>query len=234
MSDDLDTQLDTLLRDVARDLRAPEPDPGLADAVVARVAAAPPSRLRVRAAVVVGVVVAALLGLAASPVGAKVADWLDFGGVMVRDDDTAPTGPPVVPSETPGSLAGASFTPLVPAVLGPPDGTSVGDGGDLVSMSWTVDGETVRLDQFAHDLEPYFWKSSPVAEHVDVGGRDALWFPVPHEVVLVPEGGTPETEAPRLAGQTLVAVWDGVTVRLEGTFERREALAILRSLEPSR
>lgn len=230
MSDDLDL----LLRDVARDLRTPEPSPGLADTVVARLAAAPPSRRRVRVAVVVGVVVAALLGLAASPVGARVADWLDVGGVMVRDDDAAPTGTPAVPSETPGSLGGASFTPLVPTALGPPEGVSVGDGGDLVSMSWTVDGATVRLDQFADPLEPYFWKTSPVAEQVVVAGHEALWFPVPHEVVLVPEGGTPVTEAPRLAGQTLVVVWDGVTVRLEGTFGRREALAIASTLEPSR
>lgn len=232
MSDDLD--LDLLLREVAHDLRTPEPGSGLADTVVARVAAPPPSRLRVRVTVVVGLVVAALLGLAVSPVGARVADWLDFGGVMVRDDDTVPTGTPAVPSETPGSLDGASFTPLVPAELGAPDGATVADGGDLVAMSWTVDGETVRLDQFAHDLDPYFWKASPVAERVDVAGRDALWFPVPHEVVLVAEGGTPATEAPRLAGRTLIAVWDGVTVRLEGTFDQQEALAILGSLEPSR
>lgn len=223
------SDLETRLRDLAGDLRTPEPGPGLAAAVVARVSV-PRRSHRVRWAVVAALVVA-LLGLAVSPVGAKVADWLDFHGVMVRDDDTVPTGTPVVPSEPAASITGASFDPLVPAELGPPDGVSVSDGGDLVSMSWTVDGETVRLDQFAADLDPYFWKASPVAEHVDVGSRDALWFPVPHEVTVVPEGGTPETHAPRLAGQTLVLPVDGITLRLEGTFELDRALEIMASLE---
>jgi hypothetical protein len=221
--------VETLLRELACDLRVPPPAPGLADAVVARVAEPPRSR-RVRWAVVAAVV-AALLGLAASPVGAKVADWLDFGGVMVRDDDSVPTGTPVVPSEGAASIDGAAFEPLVPAELGPPDGVSVNDGGTLVSMSWSVDGETVRLDQFAAALDPYFWKSSPVVEHVDVAGRDALWFPVPHEVTVVPDGGTPETHAPRLSGQTLVLPVGAITLRLEGSFELERAVEILASLE---
>lgn len=172
-----------------------------------------------------------LAGLAVSPVGAKVADWLDFHGVMVRDDDAVPSGTPVVPSEAPSALSGAAFDPLVPAELGPPDGVDVSDDGHLVSMSWNDGDATIRLDQFDADLDPYFWKSSPVAVHVDVAGRDALWFPVPHEVVLVPDGGPPETHAPRLAGQTLVVPWDGLTMRLEGTFELDRATEILSSLE---
>lgn len=230
MSDDLDVQL----RELASDLRTPEPGPGLADAVVARVAV-PTPRSRVRWAVVVAVVVG-LLGLAASPVGAKVADWLDLGGVMVRDDDTVPTGTPVVPSApgasiTGASITGAAFVPLVPAELGPPDGVDVNADGTLVSMSWTVAGGTVRLDQLDAALDPYFWKSSPVAEHVDVAGRDALWFPVPHEVVVVPEGGAPETHAPRLSAQTLVLPFGGLTFRLEGDLTRQRAVEILASLE---
>ncbi len=225
MSDDLDVQL----RELAKDLRVPSPSPGLADAVVARVAE-PRGSHRARWAAIAAVVVA-LLGLAASPVGAKVADWLDFGGVMVRDDDTVPTGTPVVPSEGAAPVDGATFDPLVPAELGPPDGVSVNDAGTLVSMSWTVDGATVRLDQFDAGLDPYFWKSSPVAQHVDVEGRDALWFPVPHEVTVVPDGGAPESHAPRLSAQTLVLPVSGITLRLEGSFELARAVEILSSLE---
>jgi hypothetical protein len=225
MSDDVEV----LLRELAGDLRTPEPGAGLADAVVARVGV-PRRSHRIRWAVV-GALVVALLGLAVSPVGAKVADWLDFGGVMVRDDDTVPTGTPVVPSEPAAPVTGAAFEPLVPAELGPPDGVTVGDDGHLVSMSWTVDGQTVRLDQFDARLDPFFWKSSPVVEHVVVADRDALWFPEPHEVVVVPDGGTPETEAPRLAGQTLVVPWHGITLRLEGTFDQERALEIMSSVE---
>lgn len=225
MSDTLDDDL----RALARDLRVPAPGPELTGAVLARVAA-PPRRGRVRW-VVVAAVAGLLAALAASPVGARVVDWLDFHGVMVREDGSAPGGSPVVPSEPPDSLAGAAFDPLVPAALGPPDGASVGDGGRLVSMSWTVDGGAVRIDQFADGLDPYFWKSSPVAQHVDVEGRDAIWFPVPHEVVVVPEGGAPETHAPRLAGQTLVVPVGGVTVRIEGDLDLPRAVEIAASLE---
>lgn len=224
MSDDLDLRL----RELAGDLRTPEPSPGLAAAVVARVAEPRPSH-RVRWAVVAALVVA-LLGLAVSPVGARVVDWLDVGGVMVRDDDAVPTGTPVVPSEPAATVSGAAFDPLVPAVLGPPTGVSVNDDGTLVSMSWTVDGETVRLDQFAADLDPYFWKASPSVQHVDVEGQDALWFPVPHEVTVVPDGGAPETHAPRLSAQTLVLPLPGLTLRLEGDLTVERAVEILSSL----
>ena len=102
-------QLETRLRELAGDLRVPEPGPGLAPAVVARVAE--PRRSHRLHWAVVAAIVLALLGLAVSPVGAKVAGWLDVGGVMVRDDDTVPTGTPVVPSESGTSLDGAAFDP---------------------------------------------------------------------------------------------------------------------------
>ncbi|MBA2956543.1 hypothetical protein GON03_00740 [Nocardioides sp. MAH-18] len=221
MSDTLEQDL----RALAGDLRVPEPGPALAGAVLARVAVPPPARGRVRWVVAVAVAVL-LAGLAASPVGARVVEWFDFHGVMVREDDTVPGGTPAVPSEPGASLEGAAFDPLVPAELGPPDGVGVSDGGDLVSMSWTTADGTVRIDEFAAGLDPYFWKSSPVAQHVDVDGRDAIWFPVPHEVVVVPEGGAQETHAPRLAGQTLVVPVGAVTVRIEG-----EDLDLVRAVE---
>jgi hypothetical protein len=218
------------LRALAGDLHVPAPGPALAGAVLARVAAPAPRRGRLRWAVVA--VVAPLLGgLAASPVGAKVADWLDLGGVMVREVPSSPSGSPVVPSEPAGSATGAVFEPLVPAELGPPDGVTVGDDGRLVSMSWSTAEGTVRIDEIADPLDPYFWKSSPSAEHVLVEGQDAIWFPEPHDVVVVPDGGTPTTHAPRLAGQTLVLPVDGLTVRLEGTFDLERALEIAASLE---
>lgn len=227
MSDAVDDDL----RVLARALRTPEPGPELADAVLARITAtAPRRRGRLRWAVVVALVVA-LVGLAVSPVGAKIAEWLDFHGVMVRQDDSVPSGTPVVPSEAPGSYAGATFHPLVPTTLGPPDGVSVSADGGRVSMTWADPGGTIRLDQFGAGLDPYFWKSSPVARHVDVAGRDALWFPEPHAVVVVPEGGPPATHAPRLAGQTLVVARDDVTLRLEGTFGLARAIDILASVE---
>ena len=227
MSDALEQEL----RGLAGDLTVPRPGPALAGAVLARVAVPPPRRGRVRW--VVAVAVALLLaGLAASPVGARVVEWFDFHGVMVREDDAVPGGSAPVPSEPAGTFSGAAFDPLVPTELGRPDGVRVADGGDLVSMSWETADGTIRIDQFAAGLDPYFWKTSPVAQHVDVGGRDAIWFPVPHEVVVVPEGGAPETHPPRLAGQTLVVPVGEVTVRIEGDdLDLVRAVAIAASLE---
>lgn len=227
MSDTLEQDL----RALAGAVHVPAPGPELTDAVLARVTVTPPrrtGRLRWAAAAALALL---LGGLAASPVGAKVVEWLDVGGVMVREDDSTPGGTPVVPSEPAAPLEGAAFDPLVPTALGAPEGVSVSDGGRLVSMSWTVDGATLRIDQFADGLAPYFWKSSPAAQHVDIEGQDAIWFAVPHEVVVVPEGGTPETHAPRLAGQTLVLPLGRVTVRLEGDLDLPRAVEIAASLE---
>ncbi len=229
--------VETTLRELARDVRTPEPGPGLADAVLARVEPLPPRRPRTRMRVVVSVVVALLLtGLAVSPVGAKVAEWLGFHGVMVRDQDTGLPGTPTVPSEpstapTTSPTLGATFRPLVPAVLGEPDGLSVRAGGRLVSMSWAVGGRTIRIDQFDAELDPMFWKSSPDAVYVQVDGREAIWFPSPHEVVVTPEGGDPESYPPRLAAHTLVVPREGLTVRLEGDLRLDRAVRIAASLE---
>ena len=226
--------LETLLRELAADIHTPEPAPGLPDAVVARVAAAAPRpthRIRWVAALVIAVLLA---GLAVSPVGAKVVEWLDFHGVMVRDQDSDLSGTPAVPSESAAPsavLERARFDALLPTALGRPDGVGVRDDGRLVSMSWSDGDGTIRLDQFEGGLDPLFWKSSPDAEIVEVAGQDALWFPTPHAVVVVPNGGTPETHAPRLAAQTLVVPWDGVTVRLEGSFSRTRAVQIASTLE---
>lgn len=228
--------LDERLRSLAAAIRLPDPDPALADRVLARVSAPSPrpSRARRRWAVVAALVVV-LLGLAVSPVGARIVEWLDFGGVMVRDAPSTPVGSsdpatPTVPAESPGVPAGASFTPLVPSALGPPDGVGVSRDGGRVSMTWTVDGETIRLDQFDATLEPYFWKSG-ASEIVTVAGRDGLWFAEPHEVVVVPEGGDPTTHPPRLAGRTLVVPWDRVTLRLEGDVDLPRAVEIVSSVD---
>ena len=231
--------VDGALRELARDVRTPAPGPGLADAVHRRVAATasggtrgPFGRLG-RSGRVAAVVLALLVaGLVVPPVGAKVAEWLDFGGVMVRDQDTELPGTPTVPTEpSPSATTPATFRPLIPAELGEPDGLSVGAGGRLVSMSWTDRSRTIRIDQFDAALDPLFWKSSPDAVHVLVEGRDALWFPSPHEVVVTPEGGEPEMYPPRLAARTLVVPWGGVTVRIEGDLEVDRAVRIAASLE---
>jgi len=225
--------VEAALRELARDVRTPAPGAGLEEAVRARIESARPSRPRTRTRwIVTGVVALLLTGLAVSPVGATVAEWLNFHGVMVRDQDTGLPGTPAVPSEPSTPETGrATFRPLVPEELGEPDGINVGAGGRLVSMSWTDGDQTIRLDQFKAELDPFFWKSSPDARLVLVNGQDALWFPSPHEVVVTYDGGDPETYPPRLAARTLVVPWAGLTVRLEGDLSLDRAVQIAGSLE---
>ena len=227
-------RVEAALRELAREVRTPAPGAGLEQAVLARIESKRPSRPRTRLRWIVTGVVALLTGLAVSPVGATVAEWLNVHGVMVREQDAGlpDTPTPTVPSEPSTPETGrATFRPLVPEELGEPDGLSVGAGGRLVSMSWTRGDRTIRLDQFEADLDPMFWKSSPDAVHVLVEGQDAIWFPSPHEVVVTDEGGDPETYPPRLAARTLVVPWRGLTVRLEGAFSLDRAVQIAASLE---
>jgi hypothetical protein len=118
----------------------------------------------------------------------------------------------------------------VPEQLGRPDGVGVSSDNRVVSLTWGVGAETVRLDQFDGTVDPLFWKSSPDAEHVSVLDGDALWLPGPHEVTVVPDEGDRFTVQPRLAAQTLVWTRGGITLRLEGDLTRAEAVAIAESV----
>ncbi len=232
---------------------APEPSPLLVEEVLGRLAAeSTPSptllaTIRGRAADAtrwvrarVGRLVAALavlvFGVAVSPVGADVADWFDFNGVIVGPERDEPQGDPTIPPAGDDlTLAEAAelvaFRPVVPRVLGEPDAVSVTQEGRLLTMSWGSGHETVRLDQFDGQLNPKFYKASDDAVRVDVSFRDALWFPSPHEVDVLTENGDPMTLEPRLAAATLVWETDGVTFRLESDYTEGEAVVVAESAE---
>lgn len=249
-----DDQLEELLRGAGR--RFPVADSSrLADGVLSRLAdepaPAPATRMtaaRDRVGVVVGWargrtvwLVGLLVGLLAtllvvSPVGATVAEWFGFHGVVVeRNDGPPPTGTPSVPPAG-GDLslteaaALVDFAPRVPAELGDPDQVTVSADRKLLSMSWGRNKSTVRLDQFDGDVEPRFWKSVADSEFVTVGVADGLWLPTPHEVALL-DGDRKVTLPPRLAAQTLLWIEGGTTYRLEGPFTQAAAIAIAESLD---
>ena len=232
-------ELDVALRSLARGLVTPEPSLELAERVAARIQGLPVpqptvgARLRARAGWLVALLVALLVTtLAVSPVGATVAEWFGFHGVMVREDDSDLTGDPVVPAEPTGpsleeAAEVAGFRPLVPEGVSP-SGVSSRQG--FVSLTWQARGSTVRLDQFRGSLEPTFWKTARDATIVEVDGRDALWFPTPHEVAVVPSTGVAETIPPRLAAQTLIWVSASLTLRLEGELTLEEAVDVAESV----
>lgn len=251
-----DTAYDELVADLAtlgRALPRPAPGPHLTDAVMARLVDAPapataasPLRLRGwlldavtrrrRQAVVV--MTALLVGLlAAPPVRAQVADWFGFAGVIVRDDPTPersePSPPPTVRATTTLEEAGSlvSFTPVVPAVLGAPDGVEVSGDRRVLSMSWTGTGDgTVRLDQFDGRVDYTFAKTSPGVRFTEVGSSAALWFEEPHEVVVLNADGTRRFETARLAGHTLIWEHGATALRLEADVSLERAIEIARSV----
>lgn len=88
----------------------------------------------------------------------------------------------------------------------------------MVAMSW--DG--VRLEQFKAEVSPLFIKKyyQSVERAEEVNG---FWFTTPHELVLA------DRTSVRIAGPTLVWVYDGVTFRLEGLSDKARAIEIARS-----
>ncbi len=223
------------LRELARDLHVDVPA-DLEQRVLARVASEPlPKAGRRLLRWLAGLLVALLgVGVVASPVGATIREWFGFHGVVVSEEEPSATGDPVVPTEPSGlSLSEATrlagFGPHVPELLGAPDGISVSADRRLVSLTWGRGAQTVRLDQFAAELAPHFWKASRDFELVQVLGGDALWFPTSHDVAVLRDDGTSETFAPRLAAQTLVWPRGAVTLRLEGALTKEQAVELAES-----
>ena len=176
-----------------------------------------------------------------SPVGAEVAEWFGFHGVAVSTDPEAdvPSGSPVVPRAE-GGLTLDEAAALVDfravrarASSGHRTPSASRRDRRLVSMSWaaaTTGAGTIRLDQFDAEVAPYFWKLATEAVFVRVGALEGLWFPVPHEVVVLDESGVDETVPARLAAQTLIWADGDRTFRLEGDFTQARALEIAGSV----
>jgi hypothetical protein len=226
--------LEHRLVDLGRHLAVPAGD-DLAQAVTARLVA-PPGEVRRRwrrwwrwlaGVVFVGA------GVAAAP---AVADWLGVDGVVVHQESapTSPTvpldrGQPVALEDVPDR---AGFTPLVPEALGAPDEVHVDDrpAVPVVWLRWDDGPLLTELAGAAPD-EPVIEKYAPgvTIEEVRVGRRRGLWVAGPHEVVL--EAGEPSAvPGRRTAGGTLLLEVGPVTVRIETTEGRDEAIRIASSL----
>ncbi len=248
---DAPTEIDRALRDLAQTIESAAPSGQLTTAVLERVAAEPvPERSGIRIALGrwsdwlrgrlrwVGGLLAALVltGVVVSPVGAEVAEWFGFHGVAVTTDPDAdpPSGSPVVPRAEGGltldeAAALVDFAPAFPEELGPPNAVSVSADRRLVSMSWAAsapDAGTIRLDQFDAEVSPLFWKMATEAVFVRVGTLEGLWFPGPHEVVVLDESGAEEAVPARLAAQTLIWADGDRTFRLEGDLTQARALEV--------
>ncbi|MEV0489368.1 hypothetical protein [Streptomyces atratus] len=250
---------------LGRGMEVPEPEGGgltMAERVLAQIVAEavpvpvpePPSRLeragawtRRRARLLAAALSGLLVVLVLTPtVRAAVADWIGFGGVDVRYDPSAPAperpGAPVPGCGTPVTTAEAArrsgFRPVVPRALGAPDAVSVTglpEGRWMVTLCWQEEGRTIRLDEFAAPLDPYFTKQvREQPEWLKVadgrgGAVDGLWFARPHVLRfgMVDEDGVRWSRSQRTAGPTLLWVEDGrLTLRLEGVASRERARSV--------
>jgi hypothetical protein len=244
------SSLEAELRALAADLDTGTPGPDLAVLVLDRITAEPlpvpagrvrraRSWLRTRWQAVLAALVALIAGLSlAPPVRATVAEWFGFHGVVVsQQPGPAPTttAPPPPPAGRTVTLAQArqlvGFVPRLPSALGPPTGIEVSADRNVLSLSWTVGGRTVRIDEFSGEVEPRFWKSvRGEVEFADVAGAPAIWFGTPHTLGVLRPDGTFHYEPPRIAGPTLVWQSRGLTFRLEGLQARAEAMRIAGSV----
>lgn len=200
-------------------------------------------RARLLAAALSGLLVVLVL---TPPVRAAVMDWFDFGGVEVRYDPFGPAagrpGAPVPGCAAPVAPARAErlagFRPMVPQELGAPDAVSVTrlpEHRSMITLCWRESGRTVRLDEFASALDPYFAKQVreqpewlKVADGHE-GEVDGLWFAESHllRLGMVTADGERWTRSQRPAGPTLLWVGDGrVTLRLEGVPSPARAVEI--------
>lgn len=224
--------LEERLAALAADLRVPVPD-RLEGDVMRRVATARPRRRwrRWLAGLVAGLLGA---GVVASPVGAEIRGWLGLPGVSVTSGDPVEETPTVPPATGPTDLQRAEqlagFAPVVPAELGSPDGVEVSADGLVVSLTWSTEAGTIRLDQLRGDVEPLFWKTADQAERVLVAGTEALWLPTAHRVTVVPEGGSVRELPSRLAAPTLLWLHGDLTLRLEGDLDLGAATRIAESI----
>jgi hypothetical protein len=227
-----DEQLADELRALARTAVVPPVADGLAAAVLERIAEPPVRRtfaevVRSRWRALLGLLAILLAGaLVAPPVRAAVAEWLNIGGVEAQPVGTGPTSAPPPPAAA-GELSlqqaaeRAGFVPIVPKALGTPSKVDASEG--MVAMSWETADGVVRLEQFKAQLSPmYIKKYYKELEYLQV--VNGYWFSTPHELVLDDETGN-EVRV-RVAGPTLVWVYEGMTFRLEGFSDKARATAI--------
>ena len=239
-----DNGLDLLRADLValgRSVVSPEPAEQTVSAVLARLPAQPAPRPRRRRRIALAAVVTGLLAsLAAPPVRAEVAEWFGFGAVQVRLQPDAPSGitsaPPPPRATTGMALRDAmnlvAFSPVVPAVLGPPDGVEVSVDRSVLSMTWDTDVGVVRVDQIDARLDYVMAKTASDVTYTAVAGDFALWFDRPHEVVVLDDSGDQRRVQARLAGHTLIWERAEVTLRLEGDLSLARATEIAGSMEP--
>jgi hypothetical protein len=243
-------RLEDELVDLAAHLDVPDDDVAArrtANVVSARVrsgdgSTSPPPRWRRRRTwIPVGVVVAAT-ALVASP---AMGDWFGIRGVeVVPRPPTATTTTTVAtagasldlgrPSTTADATKVLGTPPVLPAALGTPDEvwldsrtaapyvSFVYEGGPLVSEFDATMADTNIITKFT--------QGTGQVEEMRIDGRRAMWIEGVHQVVLRARNGDFVPDRLRQSDSVLLVQVGDLTVRIETSAGRDEAIRIARSL----
>ncbi len=245
------TPIEVELADLGGFLDAPSGG-GVARVVAARLradaaAGFAPGRPRRRWwAIVVAALVAAVGGAIAAP---AVADWFGVRGVEVNEAPNPtvttvqrPPVPPVGPALDLGqpvatlaaASAAAGFDPVVPELLGPPDGVWVDRRGVAPSISLVYEGGPLVTEFDAAIVEgPILSKVTrpeTTVEPLRINGEPALWIDGVHDVILRVPNGALVSERLRLSDRVLLVQRGRLTIRIETNGGRDEAIRIAESL----
>lgn len=236
------TDLETRLVDLGRGFSYPE-TPETVSAVLVAIGVKTPSLSRRRARTLAVVATCLIVVVLALPGPRRaVADMLGIGGVDLRFVEDLPEAVVIAPFGEPASLEQAAAEVAFPILL--PEGHRPDDvfidrslPGGLISVAYG-DGEgdyrLVVTQMKGTTDQPLIEKEvlpETTVAAVDVAGNPGFWIEGPPHVLMVRvDGAEVRRDQPRLVGNTLVYVKDGVTIRIEiaGTLE--DALAVARSL----
>ena len=246
--------LEAALVDLAEHLDYPDGS-GLVAAVRRRATTpdsvgAAPRRPRARALVGIAAVFIFVVGalLTIPPARRAIADWLGIGAVQVRHSDRPlPSGSgPTVPGAPAATRAPASARDLAAArravrfAIATPRARSAGALLE-VEVDRRVPGGLIVLRYPRFTLveiasEPgtvpigKFVDSTVHVEPATVSGREALWISGAHQISYLDRNGNFERDTVRRSGPVLLWTNAGVTYRIEGFGNERDALRIARSV----
>jgi hypothetical protein len=189
--------------------------------------------------VVAGVVVA-LMGLVASP---AVGDWFGIRGVeVVEHPAPTPTTTPAAGASLdlgrPSSLTEATrvlgTAPVLPAALGKPDAVWLDTRTAAPFVSFVYEGGPLvsEFDATLTDapIVSKFTGGAAQVEELQIDGRRAMWIDGVHQVVLRTRDGDLVPEQLRLSDAVLLVQVGDLTVRIETSAGRDDAIRIARSI----
>jgi hypothetical protein len=252
-----DERLGAALKAVASRVEYP-PTPELSGRVRARLQEAPePHRVALRSrrytfamAIVGALVLVFAATMALSPRAREaVADFIGVGGVRIGFDEPSPSlspsdeldlGPEVTLDEAEGFVGFEVKTPRLPDLPEPEIHLTTPPPSGIVSLLYldayaSADEPGLLITQFEARLEEGFLKKlafdeGAQVEYLMVRGSPGYWVTGTHFFAYFDESGDIREETLRLAENVLLWEEDGITYRVEGGFDKAEALRIADSI----